>query len=137
MEGEGGVTHCGVTGIVTPSVASAFLTDSQKFVERVGADALIAHYERSIMAIAPEQLLNRVRAMIHESRHGGLALPVALVVRPEETPTWRRYALTMASHGIVRGVFTDVEQAERWAAEKARVYSALRAARSRTLQSES
>lgn len=137
MDGDGGVTHCGVTGIVTRSVASAYLTDVQAFVERVKASALIAHYERSVMAMAPEQLLERVRATIHESRDGGLMLPVALVVRPEELPTWRRYALTMAWHGIVRGVFTDVEQAERWAAEKARVYSALRAAHSRTLQSES
>lgn len=127
MTTERGIAHCQIRGLVTQNVAAALLDDARGHVEAAGADALIAYYDTAVLGLTTEQLLSRVASTIGEQKSGGLALPAALIVPPPELEVWRSYAILAATRGIVRAVFTDVEQAERWAAEKALVYSALKA----------
>lgn len=47
--------------------------------------------------------------------------PGALVVRPGDMSWFRRYALTQAYRGVIRGVFTDPVEALEWVQKKALV----------------
>lgn len=104
------------------------LADCQRGLELLKPHALVADYSSSVLAIDPQKMMAAVRGTI--GRGGALEMPTALLVAPDMLTFWRTYALAMAQHGIVRGVFIDSEKAAAWAREKAPIYRArLEAAR--------
>lgn len=69
------------------------------------------------------------RALVHAQRRTGQSAdwPTALIIQPDQAELWRLYRDIQARHGHLKAVFTNAEEAYRWAADMA----ALRAAQER------
>ena len=69
------------------------------------------------------------RSLVHAQRRSGQSAdwPTALIIQPDQAELWRLYRDIQARHGHLKGVFTEPEEAYRWAADMA----ALRAAQER------
>lgn len=120
--GDCGLAVFSATGIITPSIAGSVLADCQSALGDWRSDGLVASYRDADMRIDPDRLLGHALEVVADG--GRLALPTALVVKRDDLPMWRTYADLMARAGILRGVFTDYDQALRWARTQAAVYAA-------------
>jgi hypothetical protein len=108
-------------GEVAPRDAAAILADCQDFIERNEAHGLIADYSHARVLLDADSLH---RSAVGVVAHGGaLALPTALLVRPDELPMWRTYCDLMARSGIVRAAFISEPDARDWALREARIHA--------------
>lgn len=119
---DGGIALFRTTGVVSQAVAGSVLGDCQGAMRRWQTAGLIAEYDRADLRIDPETLLD---SALHVIRHGSgeLALPTALVVRLDDRQLWLTYAKLMAQAGVLRGVFTNIDDASRWVRRQAAVYA--------------
>jgi hypothetical protein len=119
---DGGIAGYTITGLVTPSSAPLVLADCQDRVGAWGSSGLVASYADAALSIDADALLASALQVV---AHGGhLALPTALVVRPDDLVMWNTYADLIARHGILRGVFVDPHAARRWVTLQAQVLQA-------------
>lgn len=116
------------TGVVTPPVRVALLTDAQWAVGRWGSDALVARYTDAAVQMDVDTLMDTALEAVRVGP-GRMDIPTAMVVRREELKLWRTYCELMAMVGIVRGAFLEHEEAMRWARRQALVFSADRLCR--------
>lgn len=118
---DGGLAVFRTTGVVTPTVCGLVLGDCQVAMQGWGADGLVAQYTGADLKIDAKALLQSALSVV--ATDGALALPAALLVKPDDAEMWRSYAWLMARNGIVRGVFTDADEAMRWARLQAAIFS--------------
>lgn len=107
---------------MTPSVSSEVLSSCQQAMREWRAVGLVAEYTGADLQIDADALLGSALKVV--ASDGALALPTALLVKPDDLGMWRTYAWLMARSGIVRGVFTQHEQALHWARNQAAIFSA-------------
>lgn len=120
--GCGGIALIRSRGVVTQSVAGSILADCQSVVDAWQTRGLVAQYDEAQLDIDADTLCRSAVKVVEAN--GRLSLPTALVVRRDDLPMWKTYAHLMAQRGILRGVFTDYDQAMRWARTQAAIFSA-------------
>lgn len=116
-----GLSVCLVKGVVTPAVAHQMAAGNQRWLARAGVCGQVAICTESLFAVGGDQLLAAAKSVAR--RHPYLAVPTALVVKPQDLEFFRSYSWLMAQQGIGRAPFTDLEAARRWAAEQAKVFA--------------
>ncbi len=119
---DGGIAVFRTEGVVTPKVSGLVLSSCQQAMRDWGAVGLVAEYTGADLQIDANALLGSALKVV--ASDGALALPTALLVKPDDLGMWRTYAWLMARSGIVRGVFTQHEEALRWARKQAAILSA-------------
>ena len=112
-----GVCLLKVTGPVTPETLTALRRDAVNEATAALSRAMVARYDTACIAVSSEAFAGPV----HGVSPGGWALPVALVVRPQDVPMFQEHAAKLALRGVIRGVFIDAEAAGLWAQRMARV----------------
>lgn len=122
-----GVATIAVRGLVTDRVLLSLLTDCDADMRGVRADALVARYDQSALAIDANELLDSAQRVIKPGE--AIAVPTALVVSPDTIGLFRAYAWQMAQLGVVRAVFTSPGAALEWAQTEAATWAAHRACR--------
>lgn len=122
-----GVATIAVRGVVTDRVMLSLLSDCDADMRNVRADALVARYDQSALAIDAQGLLASAQRVIRPGE--AIAVPTALVVSPDTLDLFRAYAWQMAQRGVVRAVFTSPDAALEWARSEAVAWAAHRAGR--------
>lgn len=121
-----GVASISVRGVVTGAVLAPLLADCSSDMRAAGrADALVARYDLSVIALDADQLLAGAARAIQPGK--AIAVPTALVVPRDAAALFKAYAWRMAQRGIVRAVFTSPGPALAWAQKEAAVWAAHRA----------
>lgn len=124
---DGGIAVMKTAGLLAQSTAPQIIGNCGQQLARWGSVGLVAHYQNADMQINPRALFSSAIASARSA--AGRSLPVALVVKREDLDAWRVYVGLMARNGVLRGVFTDDEQALRWVRQQAAIFSADRARR--------
>lgn len=120
--GDGGIAVFRAQGDFAGRIAQPMLEHAQETVDRWRTGGLVADYSGARLQITEHQLVGSIASVIMADS-GALALPTALVVRPDDLTMWHSYARMMAKAGIVRGVFTDHDKALRWTRRQAEVFN--------------
>ena len=125
MHADQGVATISVRGVVTGRVMLSLLEDCDCDMRKMRADALVARYDQTALAIDAGALLDSARQVIRPGE--AIAVPTALVVSPDTIYLFRAYAWQMAQRGVVRAVFTSPAAALDWARAEATTQAAHRA----------
>lgn len=116
---SGRVAIARVRGIVTPTSAGKIIADSSSWCGRLGAPlATVVDYQDAAMAIQTDALL---KAAGSAYRQGAGLAATALVVSADHAAMFRDYAQLSADRGVLKAVFSSLEDAQRWAARQALV----------------
>ena len=106
-----------VFGVVTSAEARKILMDSPRWGD-CRPLAHVADYRQATMAIEPAALL---ASAVHAQRHGVILAPAALVVGPDQITLFSEYARASNAAGVLKAVFSTLDEALRWAARQALV----------------
>jgi hypothetical protein len=117
-----GVLVARVQGILTQQVGTALMSDLRACAEKEHAIALVVLLELATVAVSAEQIERYAASVMQQD--GRLAMPIAVVTKPEDKPTFDLWAWRMAERGHLRGAFTCPALALSWAARKGAVASA-------------
>lgn len=120
--GDCGLSVFRTHGVVQPSTVGRILSSCQGAMGEWETAGLVADYRNAYLRIDADGLLQSALQVVHAG--GALALPTALVVKPDELQLMKTYAHLMARNGIMRGVFTDSDEALRWVRQQAQVWTA-------------
>lgn len=113
-QGAGDLVIARVQGVITPEVAERIVRDSSRW----SADdpvAAVVSYQEAALQMSPDTLFAAVRRALPTDR------PTAFVVQPDQMDLFAEYVKLHAQVGVLKVAFTSAEQAQRWAAEQARV----------------
>lgn len=120
--GDCGLSVFRTHGVVRESTIGRILASCQGAMGDWVTAGLVADYRDAHVRIDADGLLQSALQVVHGG--GALALPTALVVKPDEVQLMKTYAQLMARNGILRGVFNDTDEALCWVRQQARVWAA-------------
>lgn len=120
----GGLGLMTVHGPVDTRRMRGLLEADDLFLRAEGVPAQVVRYDLAQMHLEPLEVHNAVRAIVAESR--AIAIPTALVIKPEDLDYWQRYSWLLASIGIVRAPCLSIEEGLAFARAEAFVDTARR-----------
>ena len=120
---DGGTALVRIAGVASAETMHQLLLDNRRWLAENQGHAQLAFYDGASLALDPHALLK----VAHETMiaDGGLVVPTALIVHPDQVEFFESYAWLMAQKGVARAVFQSAEPAQRWAAQWARVHEAV------------
>lgn len=117
---DGAFVRFGIEGDCDAGAQGRILAACGAYMGEVGACGLVADYSCARLLMTVDDLARNLRRAAASSRT--IATPAALLVRPDDLPQWLAYAGSLAQIGVVRGIFTDAEEAHRWACRQAQIH---------------
>ena len=109
-----------VGGHVTQTACARLMHANGDWLQRNAVLAQVVSYEEAVTAMRPDVMFGH--AMSATLAHPKFITPTAFLVRGDQLSLFDEYARLMRQGGLLqRAVFTDADDARRWAARQAQV----------------